>query len=119
MRKVHRQLQRWRGQRTGLRIPESLWTAAGELAREHGVNRVSRAPRLEFNQLKQVAEAGRRNGHKQAMPAFVELIAPQTSAARECAFELEGPGGKLRIQLKGMTRAELSGISQALWEALA
>ena len=46
-------------------------------------------------------------------------MAPQTAAARECAFELEGTGGKLRIQLKGMTRAGLSGISQALWETLA
>jgi hypothetical protein len=32
MRKVHRQLQRWRSRE---RIPEALWAAAGELAREY------------------------------------------------------------------------------------
>ena len=36
MRTVYRQLERWRRKRTGReRIPESLWVAAGELAREH------------------------------------------------------------------------------------
>jgi hypothetical protein len=52
------------------------------------------------------------------MPAFVELIAPQASVSRECILELEGPRGKLRIELKGTTTAELSGIGRALWEML-
>lgn len=53
MRKVYRRLERWRSQRTGrLRIPTSIWSAAGELAREQGVNAVSRVLRLEFNHLK-------------------------------------------------------------------
>jgi len=53
MRKVYRKLERWRSKRKGrARIPESLWTAAGELAREHGVNPVSRVLRLEFNHLR-------------------------------------------------------------------
>lgn len=35
MRKVYRRLERWPSKRKGRsRIPESLWTAAGELARE-------------------------------------------------------------------------------------
>jgi hypothetical protein len=43
MRKVYRRLERWRKKRKHReRIPETLWTAAGELAREHGVNQVSR-----------------------------------------------------------------------------
>ena len=120
MRKVHGQLQRWRRQRRGReRIPETLWVAAGELARRHVVNQVSRVLRLEFNQLRRAAEAGGRNGHKQTTPAFMELIASQRPAARECVLELEGPGGKLRIELKGTTTAELSDVSRALWEMLA
>ena len=60
MRKVYRRLERWRRQRTGrARIPEALWAAAGELAREHGVNQVSRVLGLEFNHLKRIAEPGR------------------------------------------------------------
>jgi hypothetical protein len=120
MRKVHRQLQRWRIQRRHReRIPEKLWAAAGELAREHGVNQVSRALRLEFKRLKRAAEAGGTKGRKRATPAFVELISPQTLPAGECVLELEAPRGKLRIEFKGMALAELAGISRALWEMLA
>jgi hypothetical protein len=120
MRKVYRRLERWRKKRKGReRIPKTLWTAAGELAREHGVNQVSRVLRLEFKQLRRAAEAIGSNVHEQAMPAFVELLAPQTSAAREWALELESPRGKLRIELKGAGMTEVSGICRALWEMLA
>ena len=120
MRKVHAKLQRWRTQRRSREpIPEALWAAAGELARQHGVNPVSRALRLEFNHLKRAAEIDAAKGRKRATPAFVELIAPQTSSARECVLELEAPRGKLRIDLKGTALAELAEISRALWEMLA
>ena len=120
MRKVYRDLQRWRSERKGReRIPEALWTAAGELAREHGVNQVSQVLHLEFNHLKRVAEAGAPNGRKGAMPAFVEVLAPPTSAERECVVQLEGRRGKLRIELKGMAAAELADINRSLWEMLA
>jgi hypothetical protein len=86
MRKAYRQLERWRRKRTGReRIPESLWVAAGELAREHGVNRVSRLLRLEFNHLKRMAESSGRitRRGRGATPTFVELIAPPTGVAME------------------------------------
>src|SRR5690349_5134309 len=120
MRKVYRELQRWRSERKGReRIPEALWMAAGELAREYGVNQVSQVLHLEFNHLKRMAEAGGANGRKGATPAFVELIAQQTSAERECVLQLDGRHGKLRIELKGMAAAELADISRSLWEMLA
>jgi hypothetical protein len=75
--------------------------------------------RLEFNQLKRAAEASRANDDKRAAPVFVELFAPQTSGIRECVLELEGSRGRLRIELKGVATAEVSGISRALWEMLA
>ena len=118
LKKVHRQLQRWRSQRTGREpIPSALWAAAGELARQHGVNQVSRALHLEFNQLKRAAEAARGNGRKRTRPAFVELIAPPPPG-RECVLELEGRRGKLRIELNGMAAAEIAGISRMLWEMI-
>jgi hypothetical protein len=49
----------------------------------------------------------------------VELVAPRTSAGRESILELESARGKLRIELKGPSAAELAGISRALWEMLA
>src|SRR5438045_7800961 len=83
MREVYRRLQRWRSERKGReRIPEALWAAAGELARAHGVNQVSRALHLEFKHLKRVAESVAENDGKQAKPSFIELIAPPTSAGR-------------------------------------
>ena len=39
MRKVYLRLKRWRSSHARrVPIPESLWAAAGELAREHGIN---------------------------------------------------------------------------------
>jgi len=120
MRKVYQRLQRWRGQRTGReRIPESLWAAAGELARRHGVNQVSRVLRLEFNHLKRVASTKEAKGGNRSTTAFVELIAPQAAVERESAIDVEGPRGKLRIELNGTVTAELIDVSRALWEMLA
>jgi hypothetical protein len=123
MKKVYARLQRWREQRKGrARIPRGIWSAAGKLAREHGVNQVSRVLHLEFNQLKREAEAaaGTSGGNRKqrVAPGFVELIGSQMSAGRECVLELEGSRGKLRIELRGAATAEVAGVSRALWEML-
>jgi hypothetical protein len=120
MRKVYRRLERWRSKRQGrARIPESLWAAAGELAREHGVNPVSRVLRLEFNHLKRLAESGRQRTRKpRATPAFVELITPQTTVVPTCIVELNGQHGSIRIECKA-TATELASFSRAMWEMIA
>lgn len=123
LRKLYARLQLWRGQRRGReRIPRGIWSAAGKLAREHGVNQVSRVLHLEFNQLKRAAEAAagtRRGRTKQRVESgFVELIGSQISDNRECVLELESARGKLRIELRGAATAEVAGISRALWEML-
>jgi len=47
MRKVYRRFQRWRSLHTGrLPIPEPLWAAAAEVAREQGVFPTAKALRL-------------------------------------------------------------------------
>jgi hypothetical protein len=122
MRKVYGRLQRWRDQRKGReRIPRGIWSAAGKLAREHGVNQVSRVLHLEFNQLKQAAEAaGEKSGNtkQRVTPGFVELIGSRVSDNRECVLELASSRGKLRIELRGAATAEVAGISRALWEII-
>jgi len=57
MRKVYRRLRRWRSShaRRVPAFPDALWTAAGELAREHGINRTAKALRLEYGKLKERA----------------------------------------------------------------
>ena len=58
MQKVFRRLQRWRSSHTGrLPIPEPLWAAVAELAREHGIFPTAKALHLEYGKLKQRAEA--------------------------------------------------------------
>ena len=118
MRRVYQGLQRWRRKRKGRsRIPESLWRAAGQLAREHGVNPVSRALGLEFNRLRQMAEAIGPSRRRKPL-AFVELVAPSEAVTPPCAIELEGKHGKLRIELRG-TAGDLASFSRMLWEMIA
>src|ERR1019366_3700212 len=54
MRKVYRRLKRWRSSHARrLPIPEPLWAAAAELAREHGIFPTAKALHLEYGKLKQ------------------------------------------------------------------
>ena len=48
---------------------------------------------------------------------FVELLSALPSGSPECLIELEGPRGKMRIQWKGATAADLAGLSRILWES--
>jgi hypothetical protein len=144
MRKVYRRFRRWRSAHTGrLPIPELLWAAAAQLAREHGVFPTAKALRLEYGKLKQQVEAAgpaakgpvakapvalrqaqggeRRRAAvprraRSAPPAFVELIAPRPGSFPAGVVELEGPRGRMRIELKGVATAELVALSRALWE---
>ena len=119
MRKVYRHLQRWRGQRKGReRIPQRLWVAARELAREHGVNPVSRVLGLDFNRLKRMVESKETLTRRNHAPAFIELMAPQATTSPHCVIELEGQRGKVRIEWRG-TVGDLASFSQALWEMIA
>jgi hypothetical protein len=58
MRRLYRHFERWRSAHSGrLPIPERLWPAAAELAREHGVSSTANALRLDYGRLKQRVEA--------------------------------------------------------------
>ena len=131
MKKVYRRLRRWRNTHTGrVPIPEPLWAAAGVLAREHGINRTAKALHLEYGKLKQRAEAAApamkrrvakatadapRRTRRPAPPTFVELMAPPPGSFPGAVVELEGPRGRMRIELKGVAREELVALSRALW----
>jgi hypothetical protein len=58
MQKVYRRFERWRSAHAGrLPIPVRLWSAAVELAREHGVSPTAQALRLEYGKLKRLLES--------------------------------------------------------------
>ena len=122
MRKVFLRLRRWRSSHARrVPLPDSLWAAAGELAK---------ALHLEYGKLKQRAEAavpavkrrmvkalaeGPRRARRTAPPTFVELMAPPAGSFPGAVVELEGPRGRMRIELKGVAREELVALSRALW----
>jgi hypothetical protein len=134
MGKVYGRLQGWRSRQTRRApIPESLWTAAAKLAREHGINATAKALHLEYGKLKQRAAAvgvTKGRGAKATMPAavarrarsvaptrFVELMAPGPGSSPECRIELEGPRGRMRIEFKGIATAELVALGRMLWDS--
>ena len=99
--------------------PGRVVAAAGELARQYGVNKVSRVLRLEFNHLKRMAESGRKvsPGRSEKAPALFELMNPGSNGLAEYTIELDGPIGTLRIYCKSVTAAELVDRSRALWSS--
>jgi len=128
-----------------LPIPERLWRAATDLAREHGVFATAKALHLEYGKLKQRADGAvpalkgrvakapsalrrtqgitrrrtaalRRARSRARPPAFVELLGPRRGSSSECRVELEGPRGRMRIEFKGIAAAELVALSRALWD---
>jgi hypothetical protein len=117
MRRAHGRCERYRKEHMGRRpIPETLWKMAAELASEHGIFRTAQVLRLDYCKLKaQTAALGAKR--KAAPPMFVELLSALPSGAPECLIELEGPRGKMRIQWKGATAADLPGLSRVLWES--
>jgi hypothetical protein len=132
MRKLYRRLRRWRSSHARrVPFPDALWTAAGELAREHGINRTAKALRLEYGKLKERAGApgpakkvvrkapsATPRHARPPVPAttFMELITPRPGHSPECRVELEGPRGRMRVEFKGLATAELVALSRALWD---
>ena len=99
---LQRQLDQFRStQPRRTKLPESLWQAAVELARQHGVYSVAHPLRLDYMGLKKRLGGVPDHRRKAAKPAFVELITPHATALEECVIEFESPrGGKMRIQWK-------------------
>ena len=117
MRKVYRRLERWRSGRRGRTpIPKPLWAAAAAVALEYGIFQTSKVLNLEFNKLKEIAQAVKPRERTATPPQFVELMTAPSAGVSECVIELEGRYGKMRIQWKGNTAADLAELSRILWE---
>ena len=117
---VEEQFRRWRESRkAGGRIPPQLWAAAVEMARVHGLHRISKELRLDYSGLKRRLEVAGADVKSQAR--FVEMFAAPASTAagpHECVVELENArGAKMRVQLNGAGLAGLASMCSALWSA--
>jgi hypothetical protein len=107
---LQRELDQFRSTRPRrTKLPESLWQAAVELARQHGVYSVAQPLRLGG------APVVRR---KAAKPAFLELIAPHPATLEECVIEFESAGGgKMRIQWKTAAPPDWANLLRAWRDA--
>ena len=111
---VRARFEAWRQNRQGKSpIPDELWAAAAELAREGGINQTAVELHLDGGKLKRLMKAT--SGKPAA--AFVEFLTPRAISVPECTIELEGRRGTVRIQLKGASASDLASVSRALWEA--
>jgi hypothetical protein len=100
------------------KLPESVWQAAVELAREHGVYSVAHPLRLDYMGIKKRLGGASRRRRKASKPAFVELIAPHAATLRECLIEFESlRGGKVRIQWKAAAPPDWTSLLRAWRDA--
>ena len=100
------------------KLPETLWQAAVELARQHGVYPVAQPLRLDYMGLKKRLGEVTSSKKKTTKPAFVELIATHPAAVSECVIEFESSiGSKIRIQWKGSAGPDWASLLRAWREA--
>jgi len=103
------------------KLPASIWQAAAELAREHGVYAVAHPLRLDYMGLKrrmgQVAPAVPKRKTPAKTAGFIELVVPE--AHREtCMIEFEAArGGTMRIHLPAGTTPDWTGLLRAWRDA--
>jgi hypothetical protein len=113
---TQRRIARWRGARPyrGAPMPGALWAAAIALARQHGLYTTARTLRVDYGALKKrlaAADVGR-----VPAPAFVELPAARPTGLGPCVIDLEGRRGRrLRIEVTGVTVADLVMLTQVAW----
>ena len=121
-------LKCWREARVrGQRIPAEMWTAAVQMARQFGVQRVAKGLRVDYGRLKRrvqgtggEARSGR-VGTRKVDAGFVEMVVspPSVTPGRcECALELENAqGAKMRLELNGNGLGALGAVCSAFWGA--
>ena len=99
-------------------LPETLWQAAVELARQHGVYAVGHPLRLDYMGLKKRLGGVPSLRRKAAKPAFVELIAPHPATLEDCLIEFESAGGdKMRIYWKAAAPPDWASLLRAWRDA--
>jgi len=117
---LQHQLEQFRSTRPArTKLPEPLWRAAVELARQHGIYAVSHPLRLDYTRLKQRLDGipSRPRKLKPTKPAFIELIGSGATTLPECVIEFESAsGGKMRIQWKAAVPPDWASLLRA-WHA--
>lgn len=111
IRRLQKQLDEFRAShRLRTKLPDSLWQAAAELARQYGVYAVAHPLRLDYTGLSRRVHAGppapKTRPPQPMANAFVELVPASTPAlpggGDACVIEFESArGGKMRVHWPG------------------
>jgi hypothetical protein len=113
--RTRRRIALWRERRAyrGAPMPAALWSAALALARRHGLYDTARALRIDYGSLKKRLNGAAPRG---GSPAFVELPVVATPGLGPCVIEVDAPrGARMRIELRGVTVADLVTLTQGAW----
>ena len=114
---ARRRIARWRETRPyrGAAMPAALWAAAVALARQHGLYTTARTLRIDYGSLKKRLDPTGRG--RVPSPAFVELpTAARPTGLGPCVIDLEASRGRrLRIEVTGVTMADLVMLTQVAW----
>ena len=110
---VHELFASWRNQK-GRRdpIPPALWESAIHLVEQYSVNAIAKRLKLNYNELK--IRAGGYPAtpvRKKRSPAFIELATIHTV---ECTIEMEKPGKKMKMCVRG-TSVNLVELTRQFW----
>jgi hypothetical protein len=117
---IRERFENWRRRKKkGSRIPKSLWQAAVELSKDHSILQISRALRLNYNDLKHRVHGM----EKTAVPSpgcctdFVELDFGASILPSECAVEMEASNGaKMKMYFKGQQKGfDVVALSRVFW----
>jgi len=101
----------------GSRIPQALWRLAVRLVSRHGVGRTAGVLGVDYDTLKERAEAAAAPEAPSASSAFIELPAP-AAVSKQCLLELDSSAGaRLRVQLLGYDANEIAILTHRLWNA--
>jgi hypothetical protein len=95
-------------------MPAALWAAALALARQHGLYTTARRLRIDYGSLQKRLDAA--GADRVPSPTFVELPAARPAGLGPCVIDLEGRRGRrLRIEVTGVTVADLVTLTQVAW----
>jgi hypothetical protein len=113
--RLQRQLDQFRsGQPQRTKLPEPLWQAAAELARQHGIYPVAHPLRLDYMGLKRRLGGVPAIRRKVSKPTFVELTEPNAVALAEYAIDFECPSSRKNAHpVKGVGTARLGKLLRA------
>ena len=113
LKEVQQQFEQWRKTRKSRKpIPEHLWQAAVEVAKQYSINHVARLLRLNHTALKEKVEIS-----KQEVTAFVEIPLPDKVSPFHWTVEMEKTSGaKLTMSCQGQGAFEaLVEMGKTFW----